>query len=81
MDFMWQLANGLVDPERPGDFNQAVMELGATVCSVKSPDCKNCPIKDSCRAYRRVYNQNSSISDIEDGNSMHSQMFVILQPT
>lgn len=32
---MWSLADQLVDPERPGDFNQAVMELGATVCTPK----------------------------------------------
>ena len=32
----WELAGALVDPERPGDFNQAMMELGATVCAPKS---------------------------------------------
>ena len=32
----WELAASLVDPERPGDFNQAMMELGATVCAPKS---------------------------------------------
>lgn len=35
VDHMWSLADQLVDPERPGDFNQAVMELGATVCTPK----------------------------------------------
>jgi len=75
MDFIWQLANELVDPERPGDFNQGMMELGATVCSVKSPDCKSCPVNDSCQAYRRTCNQISSINDIEDGMIKCTQTF------
>lgn len=43
-------AEALVDPERPGDFNQALMELGATVCTPRSPDCGRCPVVDSCAA-------------------------------
>lgn len=38
--------------KRPGDFNQALMELGATVCTPKSPKCSECPIQNICRAYR-----------------------------
>jgi A/G-specific adenine glycosylase len=40
----------LVDPHRPGDFNQALMELGATVCTPRSPDCPVCPVAEVCRA-------------------------------
>jgi len=65
MDLIWQLANTSVDPERPGDFNQAMMELGATVCTAKSPDCENCPVSDSCRAYQRSRNEND-IEDVSD---------------
>jgi len=36
--------------ERPGDFNQALMELGATVCSPRAPACGRCPWRDPCRA-------------------------------
>jgi len=45
------LAARLVDRQRPGDFNQALMELGATVCTPRSPDCSGCPISDRCRAH------------------------------
>lgn len=38
----------LVDPESPGDFNQAMMELGATVCTPRNPLCLQCPIVDGC---------------------------------
>lgn len=42
------LANALVDPKRPGDHNQAMMELGATVCRKASPDCAHCPVARWC---------------------------------
>jgi A/G-specific adenine glycosylase len=43
-------AKRLVDPERPGDFNQAVMELGALVCTPSRPDCPGCPVACFCAA-------------------------------
>ncbi|MEE6495231.1 hypothetical protein FKM82_001985 [Ascaphus truei] len=53
-DRLWDLANALVDPGRPGDFNQAMMELGATVCTPKKPLCSECPLQGQCRAHKRV---------------------------
>ncbi len=47
-----RLADELLDPKRPGDFNQAMMELGATVCRPRSPDCSRCPVADRCGARR-----------------------------
>jgi A/G-specific adenine glycosylase len=44
------VASTLVPPDRPGDFNQAVMELGATICTPKSPRCHRCPIARQCRS-------------------------------
>lgn len=43
-----KLADHLVDPRRPGDFNQATMELGATVCLPRNPRCLACPIAAHC---------------------------------
>ena len=43
-------AGELVDPDRPGDWNQALMELGATVCTARSPRCSVCPLTKQCRA-------------------------------
>jgi A/G-specific adenine glycosylase len=40
----------LVDPKRPGQYNQAVMELGATVCTATSPKCLICPVSEYCLA-------------------------------
>jgi len=41
-------ADSLLDPNRPGDFNQAMMELGATLCLPKKPLCLTCPLRDYC---------------------------------
>lgn len=46
----WRLAGELVPAERPGDWNQAVMELGATVCAAREPRCGECPLAGACRA-------------------------------
>lgn len=43
-----EMAQLLLDPKRPGEFNQAVMELGATVCLPKNPQCLLCPWRDHC---------------------------------
>jgi A/G-specific adenine glycosylase len=44
-----EFAAGLVDPRRAGDFNQAIMELGATVCTPRNPQCLVCPWAKECR--------------------------------
>jgi A/G-specific adenine glycosylase len=41
-------AASLVDPERPGDFNQSMMELGATICLPQKPMCLQCPVQPFC---------------------------------
>jgi A/G-specific adenine glycosylase len=43
------LAGQLVDPERAGDWNQAMMELGATVCLPRNPQCLVCPVSGDCK--------------------------------
>ncbi len=45
---LWQAANDLLDAKRPGDFNQAMMELGATVCTPRAPGCLTCPVVELC---------------------------------
>ena len=44
---VWQPAN------QPGDFNQALMELGAMICTPMKPDCENCPLAQVCAGYLR----------------------------
>ena len=47
-------ARALVPPDRPGDFNQALMELGATVCTPRNPSCDACPVAALCVARART---------------------------
>src|SRR5690606_18918918 len=46
------IAGKLLDPARPGEHKQAVMVLGAMICTPKQPKCASCPIKESCVALR-----------------------------
>jgi A/G-specific adenine glycosylase len=48
-----EAAEGLLERRRPGDFNQAVMELGALVCTPRAPRCASCPLGGFCRAHAR----------------------------
>ena len=47
---LWALADTLVPMRTPGDWNQALMELGATICIPRRPLCSSCPVKTWCRA-------------------------------
>jgi A/G-specific adenine glycosylase len=51
VEALWTLADELVRGARPGDLNQALMELGATVCTPKRPACLACPVRKHCRAH------------------------------
>jgi A/G-specific adenine glycosylase len=46
----WQRTETLLSPDRPGDFNQAMMELGATICTPRAPHCRLCPLNAWCQS-------------------------------
>ena len=48
---LWQIAEQILPIKRVGDFNQALMELGALVCTASSPACADCPLSPRCKAY------------------------------
>jgi A/G-specific adenine glycosylase len=50
-DRLWEEAARLVPGERPGDLNQALMELGATICTPRQPRCDACPVSENCCAH------------------------------
>ena len=49
---LWDVARSLVPADAPGDFNQALMELGATVCTPRNPRCSACPLAAHCQALK-----------------------------
>jgi len=46
---LWNIAYDLVDKENPFDYNQAMMDIGATLCTPKNPSCQVCPLCDICQ--------------------------------
>lgn len=49
----FKLGQDLIDHEKPGDYNQAVMELGQTHCTKQNPNCTQCPVSRHCLAFQR----------------------------
>jgi A/G-specific adenine glycosylase len=49
---LWALAKKLLPPGRAGDFNQSLMDLGATVCTPRTPLCGQCPLAEDCQAHK-----------------------------
>ncbi|WP_019217249.1 A/G-specific adenine glycosylase [Legionella tunisiensis] len=47
---LWQLANQCMPRQRCADYTQAIMDLGATCCTVRQPNCASCPIQKTCLA-------------------------------
>lgn len=48
----WALARQHLPPGQAADYNQALMDLGATLCTPRNPDCPACPLSAECQAYR-----------------------------
>lgn len=46
---LWEIAYDMVDKENPFDYNQAMMDIGATLCTPKNPACDFCPLTDVCK--------------------------------
>jgi A/G-specific adenine glycosylase len=67
-DEVWEQANLLLSRRRPGDFNQAVMELGATVCLPRDPNCLICPVNEFCRTRGELA---SSVSEVRHKREIH----------
>ena len=49
---LWELAEEWLPPQRPGDYNQALMELGRVICKPRNPTCNKCPVRADCMAYQ-----------------------------
>ncbi len=72
------LAAGLLSHKQPGKFNQAMMELGALVCSPQKPDCENCPVLRFCKA--RQENTIGSLPVKLQKNPVSKRYFTYLVP-
>ncbi|KAJ7039781.1 DNA glycosylase [Mycena alexandri] len=70
LDILWNAASAMVHDlksEYPGDVNQALIELGSTVCKVRDPNCASCPLRPWCAAYTKTtVSPTMIVTDIED---------------
>ncbi len=61
---LWQLSEALLDRQQPRNFNQAIMDLGATVCTPHQPRCPQCPWKMHCQAYNQDIQSKLPMSEL-----------------
>lgn len=52
-ELLWQLADQYTPRKRVADYTQAIMDLGATLCTRSKPDCGTCPLRTACLAYKQ----------------------------
>ena len=50
---LWAWAEALTPEDRPHDYTQAIMDLGAMVCTPRAPDCDDCPVQKICQAFQK----------------------------
>ncbi len=58
---IWRQAQSLLDISRPGDFNQAMMEVGATICSPRAPQCAACPVRKWCASQGEIMERRAAL--------------------
>jgi A/G-specific adenine glycosylase len=87
---LWGAAEKFLDHDRPGDFNQAMMELGATVCTPRAPACLTCPVVELCatrgelpRSAKAAPQKKREIHyalSLRDGNGRDGKVFLVQRP-
>jgi len=75
---LWHFAEKILPRKSVGEFNQALIDLGATVCTDSTPDCKHCPLKRDCRAFQNgTQNEIPRRAKREKVISVHEATFVV----
>jgi A/G-specific adenine glycosylase len=69
----------LLDPARPGDSNQALMELGATLCSPRRPKCLLCPLLSGCRAAKEGYPERYPAPKVKREGERHRLLVAVVE--
>jgi A/G-specific adenine glycosylase len=73
------IARELLDADRPGDFNQALMELGARVCRPRRPDCPACPLAPECRALELGAPESFPVADARARTVRERRLIVVVR--
>lgn len=75
---LWQIANACMPEKNCAEYTQAIMDMGATCCTVKNPNCKECPLNNSCLAYLNNVVVNYPHKKPKQTLSTHHQQFLLL---
>ena len=73
------LAEALLDRECPGDFNQALMELGATICTPQRPLCRECPIRLDCQGRQQGLENQLPLKSVRPTASRHELHLLVVE--
>ncbi|AAU26986.1 TPA: A/G-specific adenine glycosylase [Legionella pneumophila] len=75
---LWGLASSCMPNERCADYTQAIMDLGATCCTNKNPQCLRCPVKNHCLAFHNKKQHLYPTKKIKKQRPILSQQFLVL---
>jgi len=73
------LAETLLERKRPGEFNQALMELGATVCIPKQPLCGDCPVRRQCQARQQGVENQLPLHGLRPSSSRQEKHLLVIE--
>lgn len=76
---MEQYAMELIPEKAPGDFNQALMDLGATICTPTSPSCLFCPVQQSCQAFHEGVQDELPVKKKEKAPTPRDILFLAIE--
>ncbi|MEK6684406.1 MAG: A/G-specific adenine glycosylase [Nitrospirota bacterium] len=76
---LWRLAAEILPEHSVGDFNQALMELGATVCLPQTPFCPSCPVCEFCQAHRMGVQDRIPVRVVKRPIPHHEMLVALVQ--
>ncbi|PWK46858.1 A/G-specific adenine glycosylase [Pleionea mediterranea] len=76
---LWQIAEKLSPEQRADEYNQAMMDLGATLCTRRNPDCEQCPLVSHCKAYQQGTQHQYPNSKPKANKPVRQAAFAIVQ--
>lgn len=75
---LWELANECMHQERCAEYTQAIMDLGATCCTLKKPNCTQCPVQQHCQALKHNELHLYPTKKVKKAIPVHQQQFLVL---
>lgn len=76
---LWELADACMHQERCADYTQAIMDLGATCCTNRKPDCARCPISTNCLAFKHAAQHLYPTKKVKKTVPVHQQQLLVLR--